>query len=322
PWQLLGELPRDHEWGKITAGDFANIRADKDGRLWTSVFYVIRPDLQPDKVYMTGDPKTMPKAFWNYYRRADEGSWEPEGTREKLLAFDSVGAGRIVGVTVPKGEHPLNKKDTIEHIAPDGTRTELTPKRTFGYTPDSTFVLATPRGDIYAAPAGGNEITLFRKNEPAREITVRRLVERGTRHILALTGDGNWLAAFEGGTTRGQSFRVETDGTLAFGQSFYVLHKPDDADGAGALDAAAEASDMGYLHVATTLGVQILDANGRTAAILPLPGGAAAISLCFGGPDFKTLYALGADGKIHSRPMKNPGALPWLPPAPIKMRAG
>lgn len=139
---------------------------------------------------------------------------------------------------------------------------------------------------------------------------------------LSVSGDGNWLAAFEHDTTRGTSFRIERDGSLGFKQTFYVLHKPDEEDSTCAADAAADRALTSFQYVATNIGVQICDANGRSAAILPLPGNTPAISLCFGCNDFKTLYVLGADGKIYARPMRNEGSRPFLPPAPIKVGAG
>ncbi|MDR0352062.1 MAG: hypothetical protein LBI02_01455 [Opitutaceae bacterium] len=346
-WETAGELPLGTEWHtRAHAGAFAKIRADKNGALWAAVHHIVRPHLPPDTIIpLTNppDPKYRPKVFWNTYRRAADGAWQLEGNDEQFLAFDRDGVSRLILVpsskiadaamsayTAVSGTTRTARRIRVHdnylvRIAPDGARARLAdsqPMRSV-YSFGRSLVV-TPSGDIYVAPASGDKITLFREGRPAREIQALRLraTSIGSPRTLALTCDGNWLAGFEGGITRGKSWRIEKNGDLAFGQSFYVLHKRDEDDGAAALDAAAEASDMGYLYIATALGVQILDANGRTGAILPLPGGTAAISLCFGGTDFKTLYALGADGKIYSRPMKNPGALPWRPPAPIKQRAG
>ncbi len=177
-------------------------------------------------------------------------------------------------------------------------------------------IAATQSGPVYAAAAG--KVWLLRANHEPRE------VDAGPINISALTvtGDGNWLAAFESNTTRGFSYRIESDGTLSCKQTFYVLHKRDADNHPATRDAVAEASRFGYLHIATALGVQVCDANGRCAAILPLPGGAPAISLCFGGESFTVLYVLGADGKIYFRPTRNPGAAPFRPPEAILMKAG
>ncbi len=70
----------------------------------------------------------------------------------------------------------------------------------------------------------------------------------------------------------------------------------------------------GLLYVATRLGIQVCDRNGRVRAILPLPGPArAVISLCWGGPRFDQLYA--TDGqRLFRRRLKTAGYSQWEPP--------
>jgi sugar lactone lactonase YvrE len=69
----------------------------------------------------------------------------------------------------------------------------------------------------------------------------------------------------------------------------------------------------GRAYAATRMGVQVFDRNGRVTAILPLPGGLAATSLCFGGADFSMLYVV-AGNKIFQRKLRVTGAPPFLPP--------
>jgi hypothetical protein len=242
-------------------------------------------------------------AFYKY-DHSETASRVGDGT---LWGFYCDGASMIV-------EHPGN---VLSLVSGDGSKTPLSDGLRI------RSVAITQSGDIYAVAsalgdAQSRQLWLLRAGrEPQR-------VDKGFvgDAALSVSGDGNWLAAFEHGTTRGTSFRVERDGALNYKQTFYVLHKPDEADSTCAADAMADCSLQGYQYVATNLGVQICDANGRSGAILPLPGSAPAISLCFGGGDFKTLYVLGADGKIHARPVRNQGAQPFLPPAPIKVGAG
>jgi gluconolactonase len=68
----------------------------------------------------------------------------------------------------------------------------------------------------------------------------------------------------------------------------------------------------GRAYVATRMGVQVFDRNGRVTAILPLPGDGAANGLCFAGNDFSTLY-VASNGKIFERKLKVRGAPPWAP---------
>jgi sugar lactone lactonase YvrE len=69
----------------------------------------------------------------------------------------------------------------------------------------------------------------------------------------------------------------------------------------------------GRAYVATRAGVQILDRNGRTIAILPLPGNQPATGLCFAGPHFDTLYVT-AGTNIYRRKLNTQGAPPWAEP--------
>lgn len=57
--------------------------------------------------------------------------------------------------------------------------------------------------------------------------------------------------------------------------------------------------------MATRMGVQVADRNGRVRAILTLPEGGVT-SLCFGGADFDTLYIV-CDGRLYKRKMKLAG---------------
>lgn len=113
----------------------------------------------------------------------------------------------------------------------------------------------------------------------------------------------------------GYSYRVQDDGSVTDRQKFYWLHVPDTADDSGASAACFDRD--GRLYVATRMGVQVLDRNGRSRAILPLPLIDEPVTgVCFGGKDFDTLYTC-AGGKVFARRMKSRG----LPPAaaPIQL---
>jgi sugar lactone lactonase YvrE len=110
------------------------------------------------------------------------------------------------------------------------------------------------------------------------------------------------------------NFRVNADGTTDLPEPFYDFWVADSADASGAAGICMDRD--GRAFAATPMGVQIFDRNGRLMAILPLPGNAAATSICFGGSDFGTLYAA-SDGKIFQRKLRHVGAPPWG--APIKL---
>lgn len=91
------------------------------------------------------------------------------------------------------------------------------------------------------------------------------------------------------------SYQVQSDGTLDNGEPFFHLETPDEASASGAAGMATDAK--GLLYVATLLGIQICDQQGRVVAILNRPeqadpslGQVSAVAL--GGPDHQYLYAV------------------------------
>ena len=109
------------------------------------------------------------------------------------------------------------------------------------------------------------------------------------------------------------SYRVKPDGTVEWKQPFYWAHVPDWAEDSGAGGMCMDRD--GRLYVATHMGVQVFDRNGRSRGILPMPAGEAT-SVCFGGTKFDTLFVT-SGGKLYQRHMKAVGAPSFL--APIKL---
>jgi SMP-30/Gluconolactonase/LRE-like region/Putative esterase len=108
------------------------------------------------------------------------------------------------------------------------------------------------------------------------------------------------------------SYQVQPDGSLKHKQRYYHLHVPDTADDSGA-DGIRVDRD-GRLYVATRMGIQVCDQAGRVNCIIPTPNGKVA-NLCFGGPDFETLFATCGD-RVYKRKVKVKGACAFE--APIK----
>ncbi len=91
------------------------------------------------------------------------------------------------------------------------------------------------------------------------------------------------------------SYQVLPDGTLANGEPFFRLETPDESSASGAGGMAVDGN--GVLYVATLVGIQICDQQGRVIAILDGPERAdlspsAVAGLAFGGPDHQYLYAV------------------------------
>ncbi len=128
---------------------------------------------------------------------------------------------------------------------------------------------------------------------------------------IAFSPDGLWLVVAPTGSRWAYSYRVKPDGTLDARAPIYNV---------ATLPGATEDSKTGNIwmdvdgrtYMATDMGVQVFDRNGRVAAILPLPNHAAVTSISFAGKDWTTLYAAGG-GMIFRRKLKVAGAPPWAP---------
>jgi sugar lactone lactonase YvrE len=173
-------------------------------------------------------------------------------------------------------------------------------------------LVVTDRGYIYTVESQAGRIWLLKPNGEKLEL------DSGLNHPsgIARSPDGLWLAVAEKATHWGYSYRVEPDGTVRDKQRFYWFHVPDTADDSGA--GAWVMDREGLLYAATRMGVQVFDRNGRSRAILPVPGGEVT-GIAFGGAHFDTLYVSCADHKLYRRKLKVPGAPAWM--APIELPA-
>jgi len=177
-------------------------------------------------------------------------------------------------------------------------------------------ILATHDGTLYVSEPGGQE------NLPSRIWRVKPDGEKTSvdQGLLAASGiafspDGSLFFAAESSTQWVYSYVVQPDGTFADKQSFYWLHMTDIPNNSGAEDLAVD--KHGNLYVATRMGVQVCDQNGRVRAILPLPPPCGPVrGICFGGAHFDVLYV--TDGtQVFKRPLKVPGYPPWAAPVAV-----
>jgi sugar lactone lactonase YvrE len=164
-------------------------------------------------------------------------------------------------------------------------------------------------GDVYvtaAAHDGKSELWTIPAKASARRLDAKLMGGTG----LAFAPDGLWLVVAQNASRFAVSYRVLPDGGLDAREPFYELYVGGSADQSGAMQVAMDRNGSAY--VGTTMGVQVLDRNGRVTAILPLPGHEPVTGVCFGGPDFSTLFVL-SGGKIYKRTMAVPGVAPWAP---------
>jgi gluconolactonase len=168
-------------------------------------------------------------------------------------------------------------------------------------------------GDVYAVTRAANlqnDLWLVR----AKGEKIRLAEGLMAASSVALTPDGLWLIVTQSLSRSGLSYRVRLDGTLDAAAPFYDFYVPAFPDYSGANEIGMDRDGRAY--VATRMGIQIFDRNGRVAAILPLPGNAPATGVCFGGHDFDTLYVAGG-GKVYRRKLHIVGAPPWAVPAKL-----
>lgn len=173
-----------------------------------------------------------------------------------------------------------------------------------------TGLTVRDNGDVYLTaltPGGQGEVwRIDSKGE-------QRRLDSGLEPLsgIAFSPDGLWLAVARSGSRLAYSYRVDQDGGLDAREPFYyVATVPGNAgqSQAGAIWMDAD----GRPYMATDMGVQIFDRNGRVTAILPMPNHAPVSGLCFGGKDWKTLYAI-SGGTIYKRTLNVAGVPPGAP---------
>ena len=128
------------------------------------------------------------------------------------------------------------------------------------------------------------------------------VVNKG-RGALAVAPDYRLCVTGEKNTHHLISTIINKDGEMLYSEPFYHLH--DLSNGVDKPTRGMAFDTHGNLYVATPMGVQVADHNGRVRAILTLPAGGVQ-SLAFSG---KYLYVLCGD-RLFVRKMKAEGHLP------------
>jgi gluconolactonase len=170
-------------------------------------------------------------------------------------------------------------------------------------------IVVTHAGEIYVTEPGAHSDMASRiwriKNGE------KKLVDEGLLSAsgVAFSPDGSLFYAAEKNSRWIYSYVVQTDGSFIDKQPYFWLHPTDIAGDSGAEDLAVDTH--GNLYVATRMGIQVCDQNGRVRAILALPTPCGPVrSLCFGGEHFDVLYV--TDGaQVFRRRLKVRGFAPW-----------
>jgi gluconolactonase len=177
-----------------------------------------------------------------------------------------------------------------------------------------TGLTVRANGDVYLtalSPDGKGQLWRIAANGTKTQLDTGL----GPLSGIAFSPDGLWLMVARADSHLAYSYRVDKTGAIDAREPFYyVATEPGETSGSRA-GAICMDSD-GRPYMATDMGVQIFDRNGRVTAILPLPNHAPVSGISFGGDDWKTLYAAGG-GVIYKRTLKVTGIPPWSQPVKL-----
>ncbi len=238
------------------------------------------------------------------------------------LAADAQGRILLAGVgsqraAVPlgegKGEPCPTSERTVFAVGPDGhVNSAPAIEKALGGKRKVQGLTIRGNRDVYvtADSDGEGEVWLIRAGGE------KKLLDKGLHDPsgIVFSPDGLWLMVIERRSGIGYSYRVQQDGTLNAREPFFRFVVPGASGSGGAAEAWMD--QAGRPYVATSMGVQVFDRNGRVTAILPLPNHAPATALAFGGADFKTLYVAGG-GRVYCRKLRMAGAPPWAKPSKL-----
>ena len=133
---------------------------------------------------------------------------------------------------------------------------------------------------------------------------------------LTLSPDQAMLVVADAQNKFSWSTQIAADGSLINGEPFYRVDMPDISPYSGVSGVTMDAE--GEVFFATALGIQLCEANGRSAAILGKPETGTVSGIAFGGKDLNWIYAA-EDGKLFRRPSLKKGIASWAvvkPPKP------
>ncbi len=287
--------------GGICAFSAAWFRPDLFSRVYTAVGTFV--PMRGGNDYPAIVRKTEPKALRIFMQDGEKDTWNPlfgswweyNQLMHSALQF----AGYDVAHSWDKGGHSIKHGTLAFNDAMRFLWKDWPKKVKAGKTENDIIkAIVDPKAKWeFVAKYSGHRDTLYFKPNMVVPATAD-LITNGNH--FALYPDHSMLVQNEPGSNWLVTYIVGKDGKLSYGQRFYWLHSANN-------DALAENGPMafdtmGNLYVATTMGVQVCDQNGRVRAILDVPQGAVT-NLAFVG---NTLYIV-AGNNLYSRKMKSTG---------------
>ncbi len=180
-----------------------------------------------------------------------------------------------------------------------------------GSYPGAEGLLVTEKGMYIAQRMPDAEREIWLLDGEGKKTLVDRTKHGGMQ--MTIFPDHRMLVSTEENSHWMYNDVIGENATLTDKQRWYWLHNTENYDFDEKGNLAFDIT--GNLYVATTLGVQICDHNGRVRAILTLPSGKID-ALCFGGENLNTLYVISGN-KLYKRKLKVNGATPDMPPVEV-----
>ena len=170
-------------------------------------------------------------------------------------------------------------------------------------------LLATSENELYITQASDdsrNKLWLIKSDGTKKMISSQSF--GGTN--LAIYPNHRLLMQTEKHSQWIYSSVIGGDGSVKDGQRFYWLHNTDNFSWAE--NGKMTFDSKGNLYVASGMGIQVCDQNGRVRSILTLPSGSIS-SLVFGGKNHDMLYVV-SGGKLYCRKINAIGKESWMSP--------
>jgi sugar lactone lactonase YvrE len=272
---------------------------------------------------------TLPQEGWQKVTQSFDGAAGlAANAKGDVYVSDAAGVYRIGGDGKPSVFRKQKAGIAGEAFGPDGLLYAVVPgeKKIIATNPEGQSrtvaegiagraIVVTHDGTFYVSEPGAHS------DMPSRVWRIKggekKVVDEGVLSAsgVAFSPDGSLFYAAEKSSKWIYSYVVQPDGVLGEKQQYYWLHMTDLPNNSGAEDLAVDTH--GNLYVATRMGIQVCDQNGRVRAILTLPTPFGPLrSLCFGGEQFDVLYV--TDGtQVFRRRLKVRGLAPWASPVPV-----
>ncbi|HET6382282.1 MAG TPA: SMP-30/gluconolactonase/LRE family protein [Armatimonadota bacterium] len=230
-----------------------------------------------------------------------DGALRPFAHTDGAVAGEACGPdGRLYVATEPSGDILVYDAAGKPRVADRGVHAD--------------HLVALSTGEIYATQPGPHD------DVPGKVWLIRggakTMVDTGLHHASGVIAapDHALLFVADAHTHWIYSYVIRDDGALEDRQPFYWLHAAESPDDTGDYSQASDMAldEQGDLFVATRMGVQICDRNGRVEGILSLPAGRVT-SLCFGGANLHDLYVV-CGRRIYRRALQATGVPGWAAP--------